>query len=125
MGKKRFFYILLFLAGALLSIFWLEMPALGYKNIEYVESTSSYHVTHYSWYGKQLEQKRFEGDTGEALEIFQNQSRIQTVQAILITLSFLTILSILFREKRLYRYGSAGLTFLLVIAHILLVKSMS
>ncbi|NDI35747.1 hypothetical protein [Chengkuizengella sediminis] len=125
MIKKVASYILLFIFGVLLSAFSFYMPALGYKNIEYIEQTSSYQITNYSWYGKQIYQETFEGDNKEGLVIYQNQRRIQEIEAWIIFFTIASLVLWRIREKKFRIYGSVFLAITFIVMDIVLVNKLN
>ncbi|MFG6115840.1 hypothetical protein ACGTN9_11655 [Halobacillus sp. MO56] len=117
--------IVLWIAAFFLIIFSIDMPALGYKNLDYIPQTNSYKITKYSWYGAPLIHESFEGDSDEALKVFQNQTRVQRIQSVTMVFALMAILSWWARERKLYTYGSAWLAVIFLVIDIMVVIRLS
>lgn len=122
--QKRLTHILLFIVGFILFTFSIELPSLGYKNIDYIEETSNYLVTDYSWYGKSTNQAVFNGDAEELLEIFQKQRRIQNMQATIIFFTLISLTLLFIREKLLYIYTFIAITIVIILVDIAMVNNL-
>ncbi|MGM7681201.1 hypothetical protein ACSVDA_03505 [Cytobacillus sp. Hm23] len=122
MTKKEVSYILLLIFGVLLGSFSIYMPALGYKNIEYIEQTSNYQITNYSWYGKRIHQETFDGDNKEGLVIYQNQRRIQKIEAWILFFTIASLMLWRFRDKKFRIYACVFSAIAFIVMDIVLVN---
>ncbi|WP_112180557.1 MULTISPECIES: hypothetical protein [Paraliobacillus] len=122
--KKRVTYLLIFIVGLFLFTFSINMPSLGYKNIVYVEETSDYQVTDYSWYGKPTNSGIFIGNSEEMLEILQKQIKIQNLQASIILFTLISIVSWFIREKQFFIYSNIFITIVIILVDIAIVNDL-
>lgn len=128
MRRKVIASIMLFIIGAFLYTFSIELPVLGYKKLKYIEEEeeqSVYQIINYSWNGEVVSQELFDGNPKEALEIFQKQDRIQKVQVLIVVFALMPLALWWAKEKRHYLYGSMLLLVLLIIIDITLVNKFS
>ncbi|MDX8363216.1 hypothetical protein [Cytobacillus sp. IB215316] len=123
--KKGLSYILLFIFGVLLGSFSIYLPPLGYKNIEYIEQTSSYEITNYSWYGKQIYMEIIEGDNKDVLVIYRNQSRIQEIEAWIIFFTIASLVLWRIRDKKFRIYVCAFSAIAFIVMDIVLVNKLN
>ncbi|MYL31276.1 hypothetical protein GLW03_15770 [Halobacillus halophilus] len=121
MKKKTLAQILIFIIAGLLFIFSIDLPVLGFKKLEYIKESSTYRVISYNWYGKEINDQPFKGAPSEMLDIFQKQGRLQKLQGSIIVFALLTLAAWIFKEKKVYVYGSALTFFILIFIDVTLV----
>ncbi|SFJ69771.1 hypothetical protein SAMN04487936_103366 [Halobacillus dabanensis] len=112
--------IFLVIIGVLLFSFSIDMPVLGYKKLE-VKEEGGYEIISYRFYGEAITREASEGDSNEALDIFQKQRRIQHLQAGILFFSITSLALWWAREGQKWIYGSAILSVLLLVIDVLLV----
>lgn len=112
--------IFLVIIGVLLFSFSIDMPVLGYKKLE-VKEEGGYEIISYRFYGEPITREASEGDSNEALDIFQKQRRIQHLQAGILFFSITSLALWWAREGQKWIYGSAILSVLLLVIDVLLV----
>lgn len=112
--------ILLFTIGVLLFSFSIDMPVLGYKKLE-VKEEGGYEIISYRFCGEPIKQEAFNGDSDEALDIFQKQRGIQNLQAGILFFSIASLALWWAREGKRWIYGSALLSMLLLMVDVLLI----
>ncbi|MCA1010638.1 hypothetical protein [Halobacillus halophilus] len=125
MKRKTAAQLFVFMIGALLFIFSIELPVLGFKKLEFIEETSTRQVISYNWYGKKISEQTFHGKPKEALNLFQKQDRLQKNQVLIVVFALMTLALWWSREKKRYIYGSAFLFILFVGINIILVSRFS
>ncbi|MBA2176315.1 hypothetical protein H0266_15570 [Halobacillus locisalis] len=125
MKRKTVAQILLFVIGGLLFTFSLNMPVPGFKKLEFIEETSQRQVIEYHWYGKVKSVEPFEGDPKRMLSLFQQQQRIQNIQAGVLLFALMPWVLWWSREKKIYIYASVLVCFLLVSLDIFMVYQYS
>ena len=125
MKRKTVAQILIFIIGGLLFTFSIELPALGFKKLEFIEENSTRHVIDYNWYGKEVSEQPFKGEPKEALKLFQKQDRIQKIQVFIVVFALMPLALWWSNERKRYIYGSVFIFFLLVVIDIIMVNKFS
>ncbi|MYL70575.1 hypothetical protein GLW00_06930 [Halobacillus litoralis] len=121
MKKKTLAQILIFIIAGLLFVFSIELPVIGFKKLEYIKESSTYRIISYNWYGKEINEQPFKGDPSEMLDIVQKQDRLQKLQGSIVVFALLTLAAWIFKEKKVYLYGSALTFFILIFIDVTLV----
>ena len=120
MKERVIAQLLLFGIGLPLFAFSIEMPVLGYKKLEMNEE-GGYEVISYRFYGETIKREAFTGDSEEALDIFQKQVRLQSLQAAVLFFAIASLVLWWAKEKKRLIYGSSVLSILLLVIDVSLV----
>lgn len=112
--------VLLFVISIPLFSFSIDMPVLGYKSLE-VKEEGGYEIVSYRFYGEPFKREVFTGNSDEALNIFQQQRRIQSLQAAILFFAIVPLALWWAKQDKRLIYGSAILSFLLLVIDVLLI----